>query len=42
MGYEYLVEYNKDVLANAERAIKALTGDQPLPDEQFVVCRLSR
>jgi hypothetical protein len=36
-GYEYLVEYNKDVLANAARAIKALTGAQPLPDEQFVV-----
>ncbi len=36
-GYEYLVEYNKDVLANAERAIKALTGERPLPDEQFVV-----
>ena len=36
-GYEYLVEYNKDVLANADRAIKALTGEQPLPDEQFVV-----
>ncbi len=36
-GYEYLVEYNKDVLANTDRAIKALTGEQPLPDEQFVV-----
>ena len=36
-GYEYLVEYNKDVLANAARAIRALSGAQSLPDEQFVV-----
>jgi ribosomal protein S10 len=36
-GYEYLVEYNKDVLANADRAIKALMGERPLPDEQLVV-----
>jgi len=36
-GYEYLIEYNKDVLANAERALAALTGDRPLSDEQFVI-----
>jgi hypothetical protein len=36
-GYEYLIEYNKDVLANARRALDALTGDHPLSDEQFVI-----
>ena len=36
-GYEYLIEYNKDVLANARRALDDLTGDQPLSDEQFVI-----
>ena len=36
-GYEYLIEYNKDVLANARRALDALTGHRPLSDEQFVI-----
>ena len=36
-GYEYLVGYNKDVLANARRALDSLTGDAPLSDEQFVI-----
>ncbi|MCX7041455.1 MAG: hypothetical protein NT117_01935, partial [Gammaproteobacteria bacterium] len=36
-GYEYLIGYNKDVLANARRALDALTGDAPLSDEQFVI-----
>ena len=36
-GYEYLIEYNKDVLANAQRALDSLTGDRPLSDEQFVI-----
>ncbi len=36
-GYEYLIEYNKDVLANARRALDSLTGDHPLSDEQFVI-----
>jgi len=36
-GYEYLIEYNKDVLANARRALDALTGDHLLSDEQFVI-----
>ncbi len=36
-GYLYLIEYNKDVLANARRALDALTDDHPLSDEQFVI-----
>lgn len=36
-AYEYLIEYNKDVLANSRRALDDLTGDQPLSDEQFVI-----
>jgi len=36
-GYEYLIGYNKDVLANARRALDALTGDAPLSDEQFLI-----
>ena len=34
-GYEYLIGYNKDVLANARRALDALTGDAPLSDEPY-------
>jgi hypothetical protein len=36
-GYEYLIEYNRDVLANADRALAALSGERPLSDEQFLV-----
>ena len=36
-GYEYLIGYNRDVLANARRALDALTGDAPLSDEQFLI-----
>jgi hypothetical protein len=36
-GYEYLIEYNKDVLANAGRALAAMTDESPLSDEQFVI-----
>jgi len=36
-GYEYLVEYNKDVLANAGKVLAALAGEKPLADEEFVV-----
>ena len=36
-GYEYLVEYNKDVLANAGKTLAALAGEKPLSDEEFVV-----
>jgi hypothetical protein len=36
-GYEYLIAYNRDVRANARRALDALTGDAPLSDEQLVI-----
>ena len=36
-GYEYLIDYNKDVLANADRALAAMTDNRPLSDEQFVI-----
>jgi hypothetical protein len=36
-GYDYLIEYNKDVLANADRVLAAMTDDRPLSDEQFVI-----
>jgi hypothetical protein len=36
-GYEYLIDYNRDVRANARRALDALSGDRPLSDEQFVI-----
>lgn len=36
-AYEYMIDYNKDVLANARRALDALTEDRPLTDEQFVI-----
>lgn len=36
-GYEYLIEYNKDVLANAGRVLAAITDNRPLSDEQFVI-----
>jgi hypothetical protein len=36
-GYEYLIEYNKDVLTSASHAIDALSGAAPLSDERFLV-----
>lgn len=36
-GYEYLIEYNQDVHANAGRALAALTDNRPLSDEQFLI-----
>jgi hypothetical protein len=41
-GYEYLVEYNTDVLANARRAVDALAGESPLSDEQLVIAAYTR
>jgi hypothetical protein len=35
--YQYLIEYNRDVLAAAENAVKALTGKAPLSDEQLLI-----
>ena len=36
-GYEYLIEYHKDVLVNLERVLAAMADDRPLSDEQFVI-----
>lgn len=36
-AYEYLIEYNREVLANAGRALSALSGERALSDEQFVI-----
>ena len=36
-NYEYLIDYNKDVLANAGRVLVAMTDNRPLSDEQLVV-----
>lgn len=35
--YQYMIEYNKDVLASAENAVNALTGKAPLSDEQLLI-----
>lgn len=36
-AYEYLIEYNNDVLANVGRVLAAMADDHPLSDEQFVI-----
>jgi len=36
-GYEYLIEYNKDVLANARRALDGLSGEKSMTDEQLLI-----
>lgn len=36
-GYQYLIEYNRDVLASAEKALNALTDKVPLSDEQLLI-----
>jgi hypothetical protein len=36
-NYEIQIGYNRQVLANAERAVDALTGKSPLPDEALLV-----
>ncbi|MEQ9315075.1 MAG: hypothetical protein RLN72_04430 [Henriciella sp.] len=36
-SYEYLIAYNEDVRASAKATIDALTGDDPLTDEQFLI-----
>ena len=41
-AYEYLIEYNKDVLSNARKALVALSGEQPLSDEQLLAGLLRR
>jgi len=36
-GYQYLIEYNRDVLSSAEKAVNALTGKTPLSNEQLLI-----
>ena len=36
-NYQFLIEYNKDVLANADRTLAAMTDNRPLSDEQLVI-----
>jgi len=36
-AYQYLMEYEKDVQANARRALDGFDGTQPLSDEQLVI-----
>ncbi|MEO6171830.1 MAG: DUF6090 family protein, partial [Arenimonas sp.] len=36
-GYEYLIEYNRDVLANARRALDGFSGEKPMTDEQLLI-----
>ena len=36
-GYEYLILYNKDILANAERVLSVMADEADMSDEQFVI-----
>lgn len=36
-AFEYLIAYNRDILASADRALASLSGERPLSDEQFLV-----
>jgi Family of unknown function (DUF6090) len=36
-GYEYLILYNRDILANAERVLAVMAGEAEMSDEQFVI-----
>ena len=36
-GYQLLIDYNRQVLANANRAVDALEGNKPLDDEAFLI-----
>lgn len=36
-GYEFLIFYNRDILANAERVLSAVAGEAEMSDEQFVI-----
>ena len=36
-GYEYLILYNKDILANADRVLAVMDGDAEMTDEQYVI-----
>lgn len=36
-AYEYMIAYNRDILASETRALASLSGERPLSDEQFLV-----
>lgn len=36
-GFEYLIQYNREVLVSADRALASVSGDRPLSDEQFLI-----
>jgi hypothetical protein len=36
-GYEYLIEYNKDVLSNISKVLAVMDGEAVMSDEQFVI-----
>lgn len=36
-GYQLQIAYNREVLANAERALRTLAGTAPMPDEALLV-----
>ncbi len=36
-AYEYLILYNKDILANAEKVLAVMDGEAEMTDEQFVI-----
>ncbi len=36
-GYDFLISYNRDVLANAERVLSVMAGEAEMSDEQFVI-----
>lgn len=36
-GYEYLIFYNRDILANAESVLSVMAGEFEMSDEQFVI-----
>ena len=36
-GYQVMIQYNREVLANAERAVEALDGSAPLSDDALLV-----
>jgi hypothetical protein len=36
-GYEFLISYNRDILANAERVLSVMAGEAEMSDEQFVI-----
>jgi hypothetical protein len=36
-NYEYLIEYNRDVLVNIEKVLEVMDGEASMSDEQFII-----